>query len=145
VAFGRQGAVLDATPEAISDAACAVLEARPRLRDTITSLGLAILSCDGRTLERGPFLRIPEVPGESEVAVTPEDHDRWAAKGWVDLRPDNFARWQERFRAMRAARHGAAQPGSAGVTPETTLSDEIETGSTAAWVLRHELGGWRVK
>jgi hypothetical protein len=145
VAYGRQGAVLGETPEAISEAACAVLEARPNLRDTITSLGIPILSCDGRTLERGPFIRIPEVPGETEVAVSPEDCNRWAAKGWVDLRPENFTRWQERFRAMRAARHGTAQPGSAGVTPETTPSDDIETGSTAAWVLRHELGGWRVK
>jgi hypothetical protein len=145
VTFGRQGAVLEETPESLATAACDLLEQRPGLRDTITSLGIPILSCDGATLHRGPSIRIPEVPGASQVAPTPEDLDRWAAKGWVDLRPANFARWQDRFRAMRAARHATAQPGSAGVTPETTLSDEIETGATAAWVLRHELGGWRVK
>jgi len=143
--YGRQAAVLDHTPEAIAAAACDLLEARPTLRNTITSLGLPILSCDGETLERGPFIRIPEVPGGSDAEVSPDARDRWAAKGWVDLRPANFARWQERFAAMRSARHEAAQPGSAGVTPETTLGDEIETGATAAWVLRHELGGWRFK
>ena len=79
------------------------------------------------------------------MPVEPGDRDRWAAKGWVDLRPANCARWQERFRAMQAARPGAAQPGSAGAAPETTLSDHIETGAVTAWVLANELGGYRIK
>ncbi|HSQ38017.1 MAG TPA: hypothetical protein VLS92_09015 [Acidimicrobiia bacterium] len=145
LAFGTLPAVLAVTPEEVSAAAAAVLEREPGLRDTITSLGLPVLGPDGTTLWRGPFLRIPEVADESEVAVGPGDRDRWAAKGWVDLRPDNYARWQERFRAMQSTRPGAAQPGSAGVTPETTLSEHIETGTAVAWVLANELGGYRIK
>jgi len=108
-------------------------------------LGLPILRPDGKGLWRGPFLRIPEVAGEVEVAVGPEDRDRWAAKGWVDLRPANFARWQERLAAMAAARPGSAMPGSAGAAPETSLSDHIEIGTVVAWVLSGELGGYRIK
>ena len=142
---GTLPAVLAATPEALSETAAALLDTRPGLRDTITSLGVPILRPDGSGLWRGPFLRIPEIAGETEVAVGPEDRDRWAAKGWVDLRPANFARWQERLQAMAATRPGAAQPGSAGAAPETSISDHIEIGTVVAWVLANELGGYRIK
>jgi hypothetical protein len=145
VLYGTLSAVLAESPEGISKAAEELVDRRPALRNTITSLGLPILSADGATVHRGPFIRIPEIPGETDVTLTPEDRDRWAEKGWIDFRPANFDRWQARLRAMRAARGGTSQPGSAGVTPETTLSDEIEIGATAAWVLRHELEGWRLK
>jgi hypothetical protein len=145
LAFGTLPAVLAVSPEEASAAAAGVLDREPGLRDTITSLGLPVLDLDGTTLWRGPFLRIPEVAGEAEVAVGPGDRDRWAAKGWVDLRPANYARWQERFRAMHSTRPGAAQPGSAGAAPETTLSEHIETGAVVAWVLANELGGYRIK
>ena len=137
LAFGTLPAVLAVTPEEAGAAAAAVLEREPGLRDTITSLGLPVLDPDGTTLRRGPFLRIPETAGEAEVPVEPGDRDRWAAKGWVDLRPANCARWQDRCRA--------AQPGSAGAAPETTLADHIETGAVTAWVLANELGGYRIK
>jgi len=144
-AFGTLPAVLAVTPEEASAAAAGILDRLPGLRDTITSLGLPVLAPDGASLWRGPSLRIPETAGEAEVLVGPGDRDRWAAKGWVDLRPANYARWQERFRAMQAARPGAAQPGSAGAVPETTVSEHIETGAVAAWVLANELGGYRIK
>lgn len=145
MAFGTLPSVLAVTPEEASKAAAGVLDREPGLRDTITSLGLPVLDPDGTTLWRGPSLRIPEVAGDPEVPLGPGDRDRWAAKGWVDLRPANFARWQERFRAIHSARVGAAQRGSAGAAPETTLSEQIETGSVVAWVLANELGGYRIK
>ena len=81
----------------------------------------------------------------SRRTATAADRDRWAEKGWVDLRAANFARWQQRMQAMHDTRPGMAQPGSAGVTPETTLADTIETGAVVAWVLANELGGYRIK
>jgi len=144
-AFGTRRAALEATAEALSAAATALLDRDPGLQDTITSLGLPILQADGAVLRRGPFLRIPEVAGEVEVPMGPEDRDRWADKGWVDLRPANFARWQGRLRAMAAGRGGEEQPGSAGAAPETSLSDRIEIGTVVAWVLANELGGYRIK
>jgi NAD(P)-dependent dehydrogenase (short-subunit alcohol dehydrogenase family) len=145
LAFGTLPGVLAVGPGALSAGATAVLEQRPGLRDTITSLGLPVLAADGETLWRGPFLRIPEMAGSTEVPVGPGDRDRWAAKGWVDLRPASFARWQERLQAMHSARPGADQPGSAGAVAETSLSEHIQTGAVAAWVLANELGGYRVK
>ena len=43
----------------------------PYVRRTITSVGLPILSPDGRSLVRGPYVRIPEIPGHEEVEITP--------------------------------------------------------------------------
>jgi len=138
-------AVLEAEPATIADEATALLEERTGLRDTITSLGLPILAADGTTLLRGPFLRIPELPGETVVELTSESMDRWAAKGWLDLRAANWAKWQDRFRRMRDASPGRLQPGSAGYAPETSRTDEIEIGAVAAWVVADEVGGRRIK
>ena len=80
-----------------------------------------------------------------ELGMTDGDRDRWADKGWVDLRPENFARWQQRLQAMQDGRPGKAQPGSAGVTVETTVADAIQTGTVVAWILANELGGYRIK
>ena len=143
--YGTFPAVLAATPDEISEAVTWMLAERPGLRNTITSLGLPILHRNGTTLDRGPFIRIPEAPEGEELPVTSEERDRWVAKGWVDLRAANFARWQQRLRAIRAGQPGKSQPGSAGVTPETTVTEAIRTGTIVAWVLAHELGGYRIK
>ncbi len=143
--FGTFPAVLAATPEELSRTATNLVDGAPDLRNAITSVGLPILAADGASIRRGPFLRIPEVPGGGPVPVTDADRDRWAAKGWIDLRPANFAVWQRRLQAMQDARPGKAQPGSAGVTPETTVAEGIEAGAVVAWVVANELGGWREK
>jgi len=143
--YSTPTAVLQAEAAAIAEKATALLEERTGLRDTITSLGLPILAADGTALLRGPFLRIPEIPGETVVELTAESMDRWAAKGWLDLRPANWAKWQDRFRRMRDASPGRLQPGSAGYAPETSRTDEIEIGAVAAWVVADEIGGRRIK
>lgn len=143
--FGTLPGVLEATPEEISRTATRLLAERPGLRDTITSLGLPILHADGITLDRGPFIRIPESVGGQPLAVTDAERDAWALKGWVDLRVSNFATWHQRLRAIRSGHPGKWQSGSSGVTPETTVTEAIETGTLAAWVLAEELGGYRIK
>jgi hypothetical protein len=138
-------AVIAAGAEEISKSLITLLEERPDLADTIVSIGMPILLADGVTLLRGPMIRIPEVPGDDEADVTEESRDAWAAKGWVDLRPDNMERWRTRLAAIHDSRPGTAQPGSAGITPDSTITERIVPGAIAAWVLRHELDGWRIK
>jgi len=143
--YGRLPAVLAATGAEIARATTELLKERPSLRDTITSLGLPILTMEGDALVRGPRIRIPETAGETVIPMSDEDMERWAAKGWVDLRPENFALWQQRFQAMREARLGKAQRGSAGIVPAAVASDDITIGSVVSWVLINELGGFRTK
>lgn len=145
VAYETLQAVLAQTPEAISDTLAALLENDAKLRQTITSIGVPILLPDGRQLQRGPFLRIPEIAGETSVALRAEDIELWAAKGWVDLRPANFARWQTRFQKLVAARERAWGRGSAAVTRRTYLFDDIRPGTIVGWIFNNEEKGYRIK
>jgi hypothetical protein len=137
--------VLTFTPEELSHMATGLLDARPGLCDTICSLGIPILEADGATLRRGPSIRIPEVIGGTTVPMSPQERDRWAAKGWVDLRPENFALWQERFRAITAGHPDKGDTGSAAVTAGTADPERIRSGAVVAWVLANELGGHRAR
>jgi hypothetical protein len=141
---GTVGSVLGTPAVELAEKLEAFLLERADLVDTITSLGLAVLGSDGATFRRGPFLRIPEIPGATETRVGPGDRDRWAAKGWVDLRAENLARWQARFQEMRQAQAGSDQPGSAGITLASYLPETIEIGTVVAWVLANEHQGFRI-
>ncbi len=145
VEYETLAAVLAARPEEVSARLVARLATSIDMRDTMTSLGTAILLPDGVRLLRGPSLRIPERPGRRIVEITPSDRDVWADKGWVDLRTDNMARWQKRFEQMHAA--GAPHPelGSDTIRLESYPFAHIEIGAVVAWVLANELGGYRVK
>jgi len=120
-----------------------VLEA-DRLRTTITSIGLPILTPDGRHLIRGPKVNIPESI-HHEIAIDDGDIDKWANKGWVDLRPASFASWQERFLRMRRSRHLLHTRGTSSITMKTYLTDSIEIGAVVAWIFNNEAAGYRIK
>jgi hypothetical protein len=143
--FGTLAAAGEVDADTMSRRVAERLAVLPNVRDTMTSLGLGILTADGAHLVRGPFLRIPEIPGESHAGVTAVDIDDWAEKGWIDLRPVNFARWQKRFEAMHAA--GAPDPasGSDDVSLESFPFEDIRIGAVAAWVLANEHEGFRIK
>ena len=79
------------------------------------------------------------------VELTPASVDKYARKGWVDLRPENFARWKERFEQMHHARKLVRGHGSAAITKETYLTDEISIGDVVAWVFNNEAIGYRIK
>jgi hypothetical protein len=138
-------AVLAAEAEVVSSRLVDRLEESPDLRDTMTSLGLGILMPDGAQLLRGPLLRIPEIAGKRRVDISPSDRDAWADKGWVDLRPQNVARWQKRFEQMHVAGTPHPELGSDAVRLDSYPFTHIEIGAVVAWVLANELGGYRIK
>jgi hypothetical protein len=115
------------------------------VRHAITSIGVPILAPDGKNLTRGPFIRIPETHGEHTVPIQADNVNRWAAKGWVDLRPDNFVCWQERFKTMERARQRVRGRGSAAITREGYLFDDIRPGTIVGWIFNNEEGGYRIK
>jgi hypothetical protein len=142
--FGTVDAVLEQTPEALSEATYRLVQENPKLQHTINSIGVPILTPDHQLI-RGPFVKIPEVPGRREVAIEDGDLDRWAAKGWVDLRPQSFRHWQERFRRMGHSRQRIHMRGSAAVTRDAYLFDEIQVGAIVAWIFNNEEAGYRIK
>lgn len=136
---------LDRTPDELSQCLFSYLQAHPDVSDLITSTGGAILLPDGETLLRGPFMRIPEVAASATVPIHEGDVDKWAQKGWVDLRPQNMEEWQERFRHMIRENQRVRGKGSASLDREVYLFEEIYIGEVVGWVFNNELGGYRIK
>jgi hypothetical protein len=90
------------------------------LATQIVSIGVPILAPDGRTLLRGPRINIPESIYH-ELPIENGSVDAWARKGWVDLRPDNFRVWHDRFERMRRTQHMLHTRGTSSVTMKTYL------------------------
>jgi hypothetical protein len=137
-------AVIEADPEEMAESVYRLV-CHNKIRDMITSIGVPILSPDGRKLFRGPFLRIPEIKGERRVRVTRADVDRWARKGWVDLRPENMRVWQQRFRIMAQNIGAMVDQGSAAITRASYTSEKINIGEVVGWIFNNEERAYRLK
>ncbi len=142
--YGTLDAVLETPASEISETLFSYLLEHERLRTTITSIGVPVLVPDGRNLLRGPRINIPESIYH-EVTVTADNIDAWARKGWVDLRPVNYAGWQERFQNMQRSQSLLHTGGSSAITMKTYLPDTIEIGSIVAWIFMNEEEGYRIK
>jgi hypothetical protein len=143
--FGTLSNVLAQSSQALASEIFSLLERDSNLRHTINSVGLPILTPDGQALIRGPYIRIPEIPGATSVKLTAESVDKWAGKGWVDLRPQNFDRWCERFSIMSRLPQRLDEQGSAGVKREAYPYHDIRVGAVAAWIFNNEILGYRIK
>ncbi|GIK57490.1 MAG: hypothetical protein BroJett015_31530 [Chloroflexota bacterium] len=114
------------------------------LRTQITSIGVPILTPDGQHLIRGPRLNIPESIYH-EAAISAENVNMWAEKGWVDLRPSNLRAWQQRFDRMTRTQHMLHTRGTSSVTMLTYLPETIEIGAVVAWLFNNDYEGYRIK
>ena len=139
--------VLGRSGEQLAEETYALLERDERLRNSIVSVGFPILTPDGRSLIRGPYIRIPEVKNETTAQVAgPEQVEAWAAKGWVDLRPRNMEHWRRRFETMGHATERIRERGSAAFTRDAYVSEQIHIGSVVGWIFNNEDNfGYRIK
>jgi hypothetical protein len=138
-------AVVEASPEAISGALWRYLQRQHDLRNTIISIGIPVLPPEGNRLVRGPRISVPEYAGQPRLAVTKEAVDEWAERGWIDLRPKNMKRWQDRFRRMLRSAQSIHRQGSAAITMEAYRSEEIRIGEVVGWIFNIEEEGYRIK
>lgn len=136
--------VVAAAPTEIAETLYDFLLHEDNLRTTITSIGLPILTPDGRRLIRGPRINIPESIYR-EVDLDDAHVDAWATKGWIDLRPANFRVWQDRFGRMQRTKHMLHTRGTSSVTMKTYLPETIQIGAVVAWIFNNEDGGYRIK
>jgi hypothetical protein len=145
ILYSTLAGVLDKTVDEISNALEALVLKDDNIRNTITSIGVPILMTNGKQLIRGPFIRIPEIPGATQVPITPEDIDRWALKGWVDLRPQNMQIWWERIQKLEDSRKRLLGSGSAAITREGYWTENIRSGAIVGWIFNNEQEGYRIK
>jgi hypothetical protein len=143
--YGSLEAVLDCTQGELTESVMNYIKSHPNIQNLITSVGIPILFANGKTISRGTFIRIPEVAGHNDVFINHGDIDRWADKGWVDLRQRNMARWQERFSIMLRAKLKLMGRGSAAVDREAYLYEDIRIGEVVGWIFNNEMRGYRLK
>jgi hypothetical protein len=142
------GGVLSHTPEELSEKLERILSENGKLLSQIISIGIPVLLSDGKQLVRGRQIKIPPVKFANEVELNDESRDLWAREGWVDLRTENMAVWQERLASIRAEveSHDAAT----GSEPDRSAAywdnfASLNEGRLAAWIFSFEEGGERVK
>jgi NAD(P)-dependent dehydrogenase (short-subunit alcohol dehydrogenase family) len=138
--FGTYDKALELDPDETADRAQMLVEEDDDFRQRIVSTGVPILVRDGGAVLRGPVVKV----------LPPTDRpleDKVVNSGWVDLRPENWAKWKARIQAIvRECREG---PGvEKGSRRDHNYGDSAETlrpGRLAAWVFRVEDGGDRIK
>lgn len=137
--------VVEEGAQEISNALWHYLQRNHDLRNTIISIGIPILPPEGDRLIRGPRINVPEYAGQTRLPVSETTIDEWSERGWLDLRPANIKRWQERFRRMLRSAQTIHRQGSAAITMEAYRSEEIRIGEVVGWIFNNEEEGYRIK
>ncbi len=134
-------ALAGAGPVELAGRTEALLAAEQDLRAAIISVGVPIVSRDGR-IWRGPHVVVPPAPPPAEPLSA-------APRGWVDLREANCRLWVERAQRMvkQATARATAPPGSGSdeewyaVAPD----EPVTPWRMATWIFRFEDRGERTK
>lgn len=139
--FRHLEAVAELDPGGTAQAARELIEGEEDLRQRALTIGLPILLPDGASLLRGEEVKVLPPP-----EWRPDDL-RIAERGWIDLRPQNWRRWRERAGAMVEEIRGQPGPecGSRADIEPGREAYRIRPGRMAAWILRVEEGGVRIK
>ena len=120
-----------------------------KLRAEIISIGIPILMSDGKTLLRGPEMKIPAYRGKNELEVTPENIDKWCREGWIDLREKNIRIWQERLKKIQEEIDSIPENDTSSQYDRPreywTASKTIEPGKIVGWLFLAEEQGLRMK
>lgn len=119
------------------------------LRSHIISIGIPILLPDGRSLVRGPVIKIPPYRGEAALPITSTNIDHWAHDGWVDLRVKNLEVWRSRFKQIIKAVDHLPPDHTSSRTMHTrdywNNFQEIDPGKVCGWLFTYEEKGRRMK
>ncbi len=135
----------DSRSQQISD----FLKENYKLRNEIVSVGLPILMSDGKTILRGPEILIPSNGEGDEVAVTPENIEKWTHSGWIDLRKENWDQWEKRLKDIMAQSENENDKMFSSRTIYNNdywnNFDEISIGKVVGWLFIYEEEGLRFK
>ena len=138
--FRTYDAALELDPEETAHRAQTLVETDDDLRQRIVSTGVPILVEDGGAVLRGPVVKVlPHLDRPLE--------DKVVDAGWVDLRPQNWAKWKERIQAVVRGRREdpGVEKGSRSDHNYGDSDDTLRPGRMASWVFRVEDEGDRIK
>ncbi len=141
--------VLRCDAGSIATAAWERIRSDDKLRSEIVSIGIPILTPEGDRLLRAPEIKIPPHRGDDVVAIGARERDKWAAAGWVDLRPANWREWRRRIETMVSeAERADDDDTSSRVFMEKRFlcrTDVVQIGALVAWIFIEEEKGERMK
>jgi hypothetical protein len=133
----------------LSSAISGMLHKDDGLRNEIIAIGIPILYSNGKSLLRGPLMKVPKMIDEDALDISDTAIDRWAHDGWVDLRIENMLLWKERVAALiEEARVNTMNDTSSQHvrTPEYWNEfKRIDIGKVVSWIFIHEEHGKRMK
>ena len=149
LAYGGVREVARTPAKTISAKLEALVRENAQVRSQIISIGIPILLSDGKTLLRGPEIKIPPYRGENELTITDKTLNAWAHDGWVDLRAKNMEHWKKRFEIIKAQVEKIPE----GETSSRQLRNsaywesfkEIDPGKLVGWIFSDEEKGQRMK
>jgi len=141
--------VLAWSAEDLSQAAARLVDQHNDLRSRIISIGIPILLPDGRSLLKGPFVKVPADPRRTTFEISNDAIDNWARSGWVDLREANMSLWQHRLTQLK--QEAALTP--AGDSSSHSERDaafwrfdrSLDEGEIVGWLFIEEEQGRRMK
>ncbi len=136
-------------PNDMANEAAKLINSDEKLRSQIISIGLVILMPDGKKFIRGNTVKIPKKTNGNEVNINEKTIDKWCFEGWIDLRPSNFEKWNERFNEIiKQAESVTDKDTSSRFTYTKDYWNGFETideGKVAGWIFEFEDKGWRFK
>jgi hypothetical protein len=147
--YGSVDQVANASAKSMSAKLEALIRENVQLRSQIISIGIPILLSDGKTLLRGPEIKIPPYRGENELKITEKFLNAWAHDGWVDLRTKSMQQWKSRLQII--LNEVTAIP--KGDTSSRQMRNnaywdnfrEIDPGKIVGWIFSEEEHGKRMK
>jgi len=120
-----------------------------KIRTEIISIGIPILLKDGKSLLRGPEVKIPNSGKGDSNPVNSDNINEWAEAGWVDLRQKNMEVWLERIEKILTF------VGSLDIHDSSSRQHHghhywdsnkpLNIGRIAAWLFMNEDKGLRIK
>jgi hypothetical protein len=149
LAYGSVQEVAKASVKSISAKLEALIRENVQLRSQIISIGIPILLSDGKTLLRGPEIKIPPYRGENELKISEKSLNAWAHDGWVDLRTKSMEQWKTRFQVIlsEVSSIPTGDTSSRQMRNNAYWDDfkEIDPGKIVGWIFSEEEHGKRMK
>ena len=141
--------ILKEKPASLSKALFELLKTNKTLRSEILSIGIPILLPDGKSFLRGDIMKIPPFRGENELEITEDNIDLWAKDGWIDLRTENMAKWQDRIKKIIKEVETIRTDDSSSMHVRTKKYwnnfESIDIGKVVGWIFIVEEEGGRMK
>lgn len=146
---GNMKEIVKKTPEELTALSTQFILDNEKFRNEAISVGIPVLMNDGKNLLRGNLMKIPVFGAETELEITPDNLEKWAEAGWIDLRPKNWELWISRIEAIIAEADAIAKDDTSSLHVRTeqywNYFETIDVGKVVSWIFIREEKGNRMK